>query len=154
MKKRMIFPAIISILTAVGCTNMNPDVKLDPKTDADAYCEIGKKDSKIASLFWDKVEAAYTEQEMYNELDEFESIILSKSQIAVQEHPVRMANRGVRQGEVSYYPDQDAQTYLNLAKSGQAKADEFLQEVQNLYNEDGLYEDLAIFMEMCGLETK
>jgi hypothetical protein len=43
---------------------------------------------------------------------------------------------------------------LQLAKSSQEKADEFLQKVQNLYNEDGLYEDLVSFMEMCGLETK
>lgn len=144
----------ICLAAAMGCTNMNPDVKLDAKTDADAYCEIGRKDSKIASLFWDKVEAAYTEHQMYSELEAFEEIILSNSQTAVQEYPVRMAKRGVRKGEVSYYPDQDAQTYLELVKVNQGEADKFLQEVQSHYNEDGLYEDLVIFMQMCGLETE
>jgi hypothetical protein len=91
---------------------------------------------------------------MYSELEAFEEIILKNSQTAVQEYPVRIAKRGVRKGEVSYYPDQDAQTYLELVKANQVDADEFLQEVHNLYNEDGLYEDLVIFMQMCGLETE
>jgi hypothetical protein len=133
---------------------MNPDVKLNLEVDAEAYCEIGKKDSKIAILFWDKVEASYIEREMYGELDKFDSIIVSRSQAAQQEYPVRMQQRGLREGEVTYYPEEDANTYLQLAKSSQEKADEFLQKVQNLYNEDGLYEDLVSFMEMCGLETK
>lgn len=154
MKKTIIILIAICLAAVVGCTDMNPDVKLDAKIDADAYCEIGRKDSKTASLFWDKVEAAYTEHQMYSELEAFEEIILSNSQTAVQEYPVRMAKRGVRKGEVSYYPDQDAQTYLELVKVNQVEADKFLQEVQGHYNEDGLYEDLVIFMEMCGLETE
>ena len=153
MKKILIF-SILLCFAAVGCTNMNPDIKFDPAVDAEAFCEIGKKDSKVASSFWDKVEVAYNEKSMYAELDEFESIIVSQSQAAAQEHPVRLANRGVRAGEVSYYPEGDAQTYLQLAKSSQNKAEEFLNEVQELYNEDGLYEDLEIFMQICGLESK
>lgn len=153
MKKTFIIAALAGIVAA-GCTNMNPDVKMDPKADAEAYCKIGKKDTKAASLFWDKVEVAYNSNEMQLQLEEFEAIITSTSQAAAQEHPVRLAKRGVQEGEVSYYPDQDAQTYLDLMSSNPEAADEFLNEVQELYNADGLYEDLTAFMQMCGLQAE
>lgn len=152
MNKINIFLSAVAILLAAGCTNMNPDVKYDPKTDADAYCAIGKKDSKTASLFWDKVEKAYNSRLMYDELDVFENIIVEKSQVAALEHPVRIAKRSmtVREGEVSYYPDQDAQTYLDLLQANKAGAEEFYNEVVELYNTDGMYEDLEIFYGLCG----
>ena len=152
MKKALIFSILLCF--AAACTNMNPDVTFDPKTDAEAFCAIGKKDSKVASLFWDKVEAAYNENQMFDQLEEFEALIISQSQAAAQEHPVRVANRGVREGEVTYYPEEDAQTYLQLATASPEKAEAFLNKVQELYNTDGLYEDLEIFMEMCGLQSK
>ena len=150
MKKTFIIAALAGAV-ALGCTNTNPDVKMDPKADAESYCKIGEKDTKAASLFWDKVEEAYGNNEM---LEEFEAIIVGSSQAAAQEHPVRLAKRGTQAGEVSYYPDQDAQTYLDLAKANAAAAATFLNEVQELYNADGLYEDLAAFMQMSGLQAE
>lgn len=152
MNKINIFLGAIAILTAAGCTNMNPDVKFDPATDAEAYCAIGKKDSKIASRFWDKVEDAYNTKKMYDELDEFEGIIVEQSQAAALEHPVRIAKRSMtaREGEVSYYPDKDAQTYLDLLKTSKNGAKDFYDEVVELYTTDGMYEDLDIFYGLCG----
>lgn len=151
MNKINIFLCAIAIMVTAGCTNMNPDVKFDPKTDAQAYCEIGQKDSKVAGRFWDKVEAAYSAKMMYDELDVFESIIVEQSQAAALEHPVRIAKRSseVRAGEVSYYPDLDAQTYLDMLKTNKAGAEGFYNEVVELYTTDGMYEDLDIFYELC-----
>lgn len=133
------------------CTNMNPNVTFDPKADAEAYCKIGEKDSEVANKFWDKVESAYIEKEMMTELQEFETIIMEKSQMAVQEYPVRLAKRSVTlEGEVSYYPDQDAETYTKLTDTDPAKALEFYNKVKEAYNADGLYEDLQVFTELCG----
>lgn len=153
MTKKFIIAALAGAI-ALGCTNTNPDVKMDPKADAESYCRIGTKDTKAASLFWDKVEEIYGNNEMMAQLEEFEAIIVSSSQAAAQEHPVRLAKRGTQTGEVSYYPDQDAQTYLDLAKSNPEAASGFLNEVKELYNSDGLYEDLAAFMQMCGLQEE
>lgn len=153
MKKTFIIAALAGAF-AFGCTNTNPDVKMDPKADAESYCKIGEKDTKAASLFWDKVEETYGNNEMQAQLEEFEAIIVGASQAAAQEHPVRLAKRGTQTGEVSYYPDQDAQTYLDLAKANPEAAAKFLNEVQELYNADGLYEDLAAFMQMCGLQAE
>jgi hypothetical protein len=151
MNKFSIFISAIAFLIAVGCTNMNPDVKYDPKVDAESYCAIGKKDSKTANRFWEKVEQAYNERKMYSELDEFEAIIVQESQAAAQEYPVKLAKRNteVREGEVSCYPEKDAQTYLDLLTKDEALAEEFHSQVVELYNTDGLYEDLEIFNELC-----
>lgn len=151
MSKFSIFLSVIAFLIAVGCTNMNPDVKYDPKVDAESYCAISKKDSKTANRFWEKVEQAYNDRKMYGELDEFEAIIVHESQAAAQEYPVKLAKRNteVREGEVSYYPEQDAQTYLDLLTKDEALAEEFHGQVVELYNTDGLYEDLEIFNELC-----
>lgn len=151
MSKSSIFLSAIALLIAVGCTNMNPDVKYDPKVDAESYCAIGKKDSRIANKFWEKVEQAYNDRKMYGELDEFEAIIVQESQAAAQEYPVKLAKRNteVRDGEVSYYPEQDAQTYMDLLKNDESLAEEFHSRVVELYNTDGLYEDLEVFHELC-----
>ena len=156
MKKiNIILTAALIFLTA-ACTNMNPDVKFDPEADADAFCAIGKKDSKVASRFWDKVEAAYTEKMMFGELEKFEEIIIKESQAAAQEYPVRVAQRSmeIKDGEVSYYPDQDAQTYLDIMASDPEKAAAFFNQAIELYNTDGLYEDLEIFMGLCENQEK
>ena len=152
MKRTFIFSALVALATTIGCTNSNTNVKMDPEADAKSYCKIGEEDSQAASLFWDKVEEAYIGKDMHSELAEFEAIIVSSSQAAAQELPVRLAKRGAQQGEVSYYPDQDAQTYLDLAKINPETAASVLQDVQDAYNADGLYEDFAAFMQMCGLQ--
>lgn len=148
--------AIAALMIAASCTNMNPDVKFDPQVDAEAYCEIGKKDSKIANEFWDKVEAAYMEKMMYAEYQEFERIIIENSQIAVQEKPVRdaMLKSDQLSGEVSYYPEKDAKAYLEMMATDKEIAQRFHDHVVECYNTDGLYEDLEIFMEMCGTKTE
>ena len=156
MNKIKTFLAAFTILAISGCTNMNPNVMFDPTADSEAYCAIGKKDSKVASRFWDKVEAAYTEKMMFEELEKFEEIITKESQAAAQEYPVRVAQRSmeVKEGEVSYYPDQDAETYLDLMASAPEKAAAFLNQVIESYNADGLYEDLEIFMGLCEDQEK
>ena len=134
-----------------GCVNMNPSVKYDPKVDAEAYCAIGEKDSKIASRFWDKVENGYIDKGLGKELEVFEQIITERSQTASQELPVRIAKRNmqVREGEVSFCPEQDAQTYLDLNVTDQSGAEEFYKQVVESYNTDGMYEDLKTFQELC-----
>ena len=156
MKKINIILTAALIFLAAACTNMNPDVKFVPEVDADAFCAIGKKDSKVASRFWNKVEAAYTEKMMFEELEKFEEIITKESQAAAQEYPVRVAQSRmeVKEGEVSYYPDQDAETYLDLMASAPEKAAAFLNQVIESYNADGLYEDLEIFMGLCEDQEK
>ena len=151
MSKYSTFISAVAFLIAVGCTNMNPDVKYDPKVDAESYCAIGKKDSRVANKFWGKVEQAYNDMQMYSELDEFEAIIVQESQAAALEYPVKLAKRNmeIREGEVSYYPEQDAQTYLDLLGKDESLAEEFHSQVVELYNTDGLYEDLEIFNELC-----
>ena len=151
MNKISLFLSVFAFMILAACTNMNPDVKYDPHADADSYCAIGKKDSKIANKFWDKVEDAYNERKMYDELDEFEAIIVQKSQAAAQEYPVKLAKRSteVREGEVSYYPETDAQTYMDMMAAGPSQAEEFYNEVVEAYTTDGLDEDLRIFTELC-----
>jgi hypothetical protein len=151
MNKTNLFLSAIAFMAIAGCTNMNPDVKYEPKVDADSYCAIGRKDSKIANKFWDKVEDAYNARNLYDELDEFEAIIVQKSQAAAQEYPVKLAKRSmeVRQGEVSYYPEIDAQTYIDMMAVEPSQAEEFYNEVVEAYTTDGLDEDLAIFIQMC-----
>lgn len=156
MNKIRVFLMTFMLMAAAGCTNMNPDVKFDPKADADAYCEIGEKDSKIASRFWDKVQDAYLEKMMYTEYEEFENLIMQSSQAAAQEKPIRDARSSteVREGEVSYYPEEDAQAYLEMLASDPEKASVFYNQVVESYNTDGLYEDLEIFKEQCGTRTE
>jgi predicted lipoprotein len=156
MKKINMLLAAGAILIAAACTDMNPEVKFDPKADAEAFCAIGKKDSKVASEFWDKVEAAYIDKMMFDELARFEEMIIEASQAAAQEYPVRVAARSAetRDGEVSYYPDQDAQTYLHMLSSNPEGAASFFNQVIELYNSDGLYEDLEIFLGLCSTEVK
>ena len=93
---------------------------------------------------------------MFEELKKFEEIIIERSQAAAQEYPVRIAERSmeVKEGEVSYYPDQDAQTYLDMMTSDPEKAATFFNQVIELYNTDGLYEDLEIFMGLCENQEK
>lgn len=155
MKRITLIAALVMLLC--GCTNKNPDVTFDPKTDAEAYCEVGEKDSEAANKFWDKVESAYLEKGMTEELSAFEAIIVEKSQAAAQEYPARVAKRGsagAGEGEVTYYPDQDAQTYVSLVETSPEKAAEFMADVVDKYNTDGLYEDLQVFYELCGIAAE
>ena len=157
MKKiNIILTAALIFLTA-ACTNMNPDVKFVPEVDADAFCAIGKKDSKVASQFWDKVETAYLEKMMYAELEEFERLIIENSQAAALEKPARdaaKAQSAPKAGEISDYPEEDAQSYITLMDSDQKAAEQFYEQVVKEYNNDGLYEDLEIFKELCETQKR
>ena len=129
----------------------------DPKADSEAYCAIGKKDSKVASQFWDKVETAYLEKMMYAELEEFERLIIENSQAAALEKPARdaaKAQSAPKAGEISYYPEEDAQSYITLMDSDQKAAEQFYEQVVKEYNNDGLYEDLEIFKELCETQKR
>lgn len=141
--------SILAMLIASSCTNMNPDVKFNPATDADAYCEIGKKNSISAEKFWYKVDEAYREKGMIEELAEFEAIILNRSQVARQQKPNidlwRMQNP--QDVEVTFYPEQDAGTYIRLYNEDQSKAERFYTDVKKQYENDGYYEEWEIFLD-------
>lgn len=157
MNKIKTFLAAFTILAISGCTNMNPNVMFDPKADSEAYCAIGKKDSKVASQFWNKVETAYLEKMMYAELEEFERLIIENSQAAALEKPARdaaKAQSAPKAGEISYYPEEDAQSYITLMDSDQKAAEQFYEQVVKEYNNDGLYEDLEIFKELCETQKR
>lgn len=131
-----------TFLLTIGCTNMNPDVKFDPKTDADAYCAIGKKDSKTATRFWDKVEREYTAEDLLEELAEFEAIIIETSQAAAQEYPVRLADR---KEEVTFYPSKDAETFKAKFQKDPERALKYWKEIREKYNDQGYPEYLQTF---------
>ena len=147
--------SILVMLFASSCTNMNPDVKFNPETDAKAYCEIGKKNSISAEKFWHKVDAAYRQKGMIEELAEFEAIILEKSQTARQQKPNidiwKMQNP--QDGEVTFYPEQDADTYIRFNMIDPSKAQQFYEDVKGQYENDGLYEEWETFLDKISIQT-
>lgn len=140
---------LVVIAAFASCTNMKPNVKYDPQEDAKAYCEISQKDSKAASQFWDKVDLAYSEKGMFDELAEFETIITSKSQVAAQDYPIRIVKRSSSDKEMTYYPEEDAQIYFSLMQENPEQAEKFFIRTMEAYNNDGYYEDLLDFIRMC-----
>lgn len=142
MNRTTILLTVIAVLLAAGCTNMNPDVTFDPKTDAKAYCEIGKKHSITANKFWDKVEVQYIDNDMYDELEMFESIILEKSQIAKLDYPIRIKDR---KGEITFYPALDAETFKRKFEKDPERALKYWNKVIKRYKEDGCDEYLPTF---------
>ena len=134
---------------------MNPDVKFIPKTDAEAYCEIARKNSIAAEDFWYKVDVSYREKGMIEELAKFEEIILANSQIARQQKPdidVRKMKQP-QDGEVTFYPEQDADTYIRFNNNDPSRARLFYKEVKEQYENDGYYEEWEIFLDKIDTQT-
>lgn len=155
MKKSLIIMTIIAALLSCGCTNMNPNVAFDPEIDADAYCEIGMKDSKTANKFWTKVDKSYREMGMTEELKMFEEMICSRSQSAKSEIVIIEQQRMAApvMGEVTFYPEEDAETYISLKQTDAGRAQKFYEDVKEQYNTDGCYEEWEIFQEITGTAT-
>lgn len=147
--------SILVMLIASSCTNMNPDVKFNPDTDAKAYCEIGKKNSISAEKFWHKVDAAYRQKGMIEELAEFEAIILEKSQTARQQKPNIdiWKMRNPQDGEVTFYPEQDSDTYIRFNMTDPSRAQRFYADVKAQYENDGLYEEWETFLDRISIQT-